>query len=417
MTDFAEETARLTRSRMIYASAVFLIVMAVAGVIEHYAHSGRDLVFAVILLAQALVIGASILAMRRWKSATVPIATVAISVLCCLIAVYHIAVYGEAEILAMALAYLVIGTTVALPWGVRGQLPVAATALFAYGLAVAAGVHAPISAGMALIGLAAIGSVSVMGAYFLDHYRRSIFTQAQALQTANAALMESSRLRNDFIAGVSHELRTPLNIIIGYTDLLLDNNFGELPPPMREPLRRVDHSAQQLLHLINDLIDLSRVEAGRLRVDMKSVPLSTLFDEMNNLAESLLRDRPIRFRSSLDDGIRVQADTERLRQVLLNLIGNAAKYTAVGEIVLCAAEADDEVDISVQDTGVGIPEAELQDIFRPFFRGSLRGDVTGAGLGLSLSSRLAALMGGSIAVASRPGEGSTFTLHLKRARS
>jgi signal transduction histidine kinase len=289
---------------------------------------------------------------------------------------------------------------------------VAVAALAAYIAGLAMGLPAPISASLGLAGVAGVSALSVAGSWMLETYRRDLLRANRDLQAAYEAVKQAGQTKNEFIANLSHELRTPLNTIVGYTDLLLDNDFGAVGDEMRAPIERISRSADNLRALINDLIDLALIEAGRLRMEIKEVPLAPLFDEIAAQAEPLLRDRPIRFRYAEPAALAVRADAARLRQILSNLVGNAAKYTSQGEIEVCAKRSDGHVLIEVSDTGIGVPKDEMQAIFKPFYRGSRRGNAGGAGLGLSMSARLAELMGGAITVESDVGKGSKFTLHL-----
>ncbi len=413
-----DTTARLVANRLPYATAAFVLIFAVAWIFEHLVHPERDLVFGTLFASEALaLLLASLLCRTRpLHRAAVSIAVLAAVIVLGLIASYHVLVGGEAEILAMALSYVVAGTTVALPWGMRGQLPVVLAALSAFLAALGLGVRGVISAGLGFVGLAGIGILSLMGAHFQSQYRRRLLRQAEELRAANEALRRANRAKNDFIAHVSHELRTLLSVVMGYTDLLLDDSYGDLGA-FREPIEKIDRAAAQLHRLINDLIDLSRIEAGRLHLEITDVPLAPLVQEIGALAEALLRGRPVRFVTNGTSGLAVRADAHRLRQILVNLVTNAAKYTETGTIELRAGAQGNSVVIEVADTGIGIPAHEQQAIFEPFYRGSGRTRSGGAGLGLSLSAKLAALMGGRITVASTPGAGSVFRVHLSAAAS
>ena len=416
--DYALETRQLIRNRLPYGVLFFIAVFLLAWALEHHIHPQNDAAYGYFLLSQSIVLVGAIIAtrMRRYEPHTVEIVTGAVVIVCGLIAGYYIAVRDAAELLAMALVYLQMGTTVAVPWGVRGQLPVAAAAAIFYLIALATGIPTPISGSITFLGLVAVGIVAILGAYFLDNYRLQMVQQAHELQAANEALTNADSAKNDFIANVSHELRTPLATILGYTELLLDNNYGEVAPEMRETIERIERSATYLGKLINDLIDLSRIESGRLTIKMDTVDVSPLCHEMTAVAESLLHDRPVHFKVSVPDELTVNADGQRVHQILVNLVGNAVKYTEKGEIALRGRSSNGEVLLEVEDTGVGIPEAEQKSIFDAFFRGTRRANSGGAGLGLSVSIRLANLMGGTITVKSAPGQGSTFTLRLPSVR-
>jgi signal transduction histidine kinase len=238
-----------------------------------------------------------------------------------------------------------------------------------------------------------------------------------ALETARLVeeLDGANRLKSEFVATMSHELRSPLNIIIGYHELLLDGAFGALNDRQRDPLRRADRSARELLDLISATLDLSRLEAKRIAVDVSEVEVAELVDEVGREYSTVL-DRPgLSVRWFAAHGLpRVATDRVKLKMVLKNLVGNAVKFTDQGEVSLTATARDDGVEFAVVDTGVGIPiDAQLM-IFEPFrqlevTRTRLRG---GAGLGLYIVKRLLDALGGTITLESEVGRGSVFRVWL-----
>jgi signal transduction histidine kinase len=328
---------------------------------------------------------------------------------------YHVLVRGEGEVLNMALLYLVTGTMVLIPWDWEGQLPVALSAMLSYGIAVASGAHYATTLAINLLGLGAISALSVGGAAFLAQQRRALWQQTAALRAANAALAEANRAKNEFIANVSHELRTPLGVIVGYTDLLLDDEFGTLSSETREALERIAHAGRNLVHRVADLLDLARIEAGRLEVRPGRVELAAVFADMTRVVEPWLKGKDVRFHTQLSDAVGVTADRDRLEQILVNLLSNAAKFTERGEIRLRARRSDDTVAIEVQDTGIGIDASDLATIFEPFGQGAGGKKFGGIGIGLSLSAVLARTMGGELTASSEVGRGSTFVVRLPAA--
>jgi signal transduction histidine kinase len=264
----------------------------------------------------------------------------------------------------------------------------------------------------------AVGGVGtgVLLASFGERRRRGSSSELADLRASNQQLHERCVRKDEFLASVSHELRTPLNVVLGYIDLLLDHSFGSLEPAQRDILHRITKNASNLSHLINDLVDLSRIEAGRMRIEMEIVELAPLFADLAAVMEVLLAGREVTFRAEIASGCdRLHADPDRLKQIVSNLLVNAVKFTERGGIVLEAAPAKTGiVEISVTDTGIGIPVADQQAIFEPFRQAHDRERrAPGAGIGLSISSRLAVLMGGSLRVESAPGRGSCFTLALE----
>lgn len=414
---FGAETNRLITDRLPIGAAAFAAVFAIAWIVEHRTHPERDGYFAAVYGLELLTAGAAVVLARRagWSSRSRGLAVVLAVALIAQVGSYHVLVRGEGEVLNIALLYLVTGTMVLIPWDWQGQLPVALSAMLSYGIALACGARSATPLAINLLGLGAIGALSVGGAAFLAQQRRALWQQTAALRTANAALAEANRTKNQFIANVSHELRTPLSIIVGYTDLLLDDAFGTLSSETREALERVAHTGRNLVHLVADLLDLARIEAGRLEVRLDRVELAAVFADMTRVVEPWLRGKDVRFHTQLSDAIGVTADRDRLEQILVNLLSNAAKFTEHGEIRLRARRSDDTVAIEVQDTGCGIDSADLPAIFEPFAQGARGKQAGGAGIGLSLSAVLARTMGGELTASSKVGRGSTFVVRLPAA--
>jgi signal transduction histidine kinase/DNA-binding response OmpR family regulator len=236
-----------------------------------------------------------------------------------------------------------------------------------------------------------------------------------SLALANARLVEqlerANRLKSDFVATMSHELRTPLNIVVGYNDLLLDGEFGPLTAEQIDVLRRMDKSAHGLLELINATLDLSRLEAGRVPLEVKEIILSDLVSELDAEA-SELRDKPnVDFVWDVAPQLPpLHTDPVKLKVVLKNLIGNAVKFTAEGRVTVGVRSREGGVEFSVTDTGIGIAPETLPIIFEPFRQGesSMTRRFGGVGLGLHIARRLLDVLGGRITVDSEVGRGSTF---------
>jgi signal transduction histidine kinase len=231
----------------------------------------------------------------------------------------------------------------------------------------------------------------------------------QNVQTARELEVASGH-KSAFLASMSHELRTPLNAVIGFSDVLLEEMFGPLNERQAEYVRDIRDSGRHLLELINEILDLSKVEAGRMELEPAWLSLPGLLD--SGLA--LVRERAVRqaLVVSLDvgDGVgEVWADEVKLKQVVVNLLTNAVKFTPSGGAVDVRAWAEgDEVVVTVRDTGVGVAMEDQARIFEAFQRGDRRVSVEGTGLGLTLSKRFVELHGGRIWVDSAVGEGSTF---------
>jgi len=240
------------------------------------------------------------------------------------------------------------------------------------------------------------------------------------LAQANEQLKDLDRLKSMFIASMSHELRTPLNSIIGFTGVVLAGMAGELTARQQDQLQRVYGSAKHLLALITDVIDISKIEAGFIDVFEERIEVAALVDEAVQTVQPAAREKKLEIRVSVPPGIMVQADRRRLLQCLLNFMSNAVKYTVEGNITVEACVRGNWLDISVEDTGIGVDEAGLSRLFQPFERidSHLRVKTPGTGLGLYLTRKIATeLLSGSVEVSSTPGLGSRFTLHVPREGS
>jgi signal transduction histidine kinase len=422
---FALENARLTSARLPIAGLVFLASLGVVWVVEHYVHPGRDATYALVYGLEALVWAVA----SAWcrQTTALPKRCLAIAIASAiaqiaLIASYHITERGEAEILALALVYFCVGMMVLIPWGAGGQSIVTAASVVAFVAAVALEVRAVTPIELHVIGLLCIGSVTVLSAAALQRYRFGVFRQAAELRSANSDLQQANRAlaaadvaKTQMLANVSHELRTPLSVMIGYSGLIRDGTFGELSPALRETIDRIYANSQTLLGLANDLLDLSRLQANKIDLHLEPVPLAPLCAEAVACLPELLRDKPVKLRSDVPARAEVFADRDRLRQVLVNLLTNAAKFTQEGQIELRARVLNENTGIvEVADTGVGIAPDEQESIFELFRRGSQCGQVGGAGIGLALSRQLTEAMGGRLTVSSTLGKGATFTVHLPR---
>jgi signal transduction histidine kinase len=247
---------------------------------------------------------------------------------------------------------------------------------------------------------------------------RELDEKNSALILANAAANEAVRTERDFIASMSHELRTPLTAIIGYSDMLLMNMFGELSDRQRQRLQIVRDSGARLLHLINDLLDLSRIQAGKLHLTIAPFAPAAMLERTAMELNVLAQKNGLHFKREIDPNLPPQllGDEKRLQQIVTNLLGNAFKFTKQGEVCLRAHanHAAQMWTISVSDTGEGIPPEAIETIFEKYqqIQSDMQRGVTGTGLGLPITRDLVELMGGMITVKSAVGEGSTFTISL-----
>lgn len=247
--------------------------------------------------------------------------------------------------------------------------------------------------------------------------------EKQQLKAELVSLKELNRLKSEFLANTSHELRTPMNAIIGYTSLLVDKIYGDLTDKQLTALKRINLSANNLLQLINNILDISKLSAGKINLFIEDFRLSDLMQETVSVMSALAQEKKLYLKLDPVPDVTVSADKTRLRQILINLIGNAVKFTNSGgvkvslETVKEHADAQAEssyIKISITDTGIGIKPENLKKIFEEFHQAdaSTTREYGGTGLGLSISKKLAELMNGRIEVESTPQKGSTFFLIL-----
>lgn len=286
-----------------------------------------------------------------------------------------------------------------------------------------------------------LGAVVTGLALLLQHERRQaarLVERSRELERLSSELLRANRMKNDFLANVSHELRTPLNAIVGFVDLLREGVYGELSPRQAKPVERIEASANHLRHLVDQILDLAKMAAGRLDVHNESLDIRPFILDVASEMESLLNERSLSLSLVMGGALpRIRTDPTHLRQILVNLIGNAVKYTDAGSIVVktrtLSAEtalsqglpqalgvAQKEIDlwlaVQVIDSGIGIAITDQERVFEEFEQvdSGPRTDspIRGTGLGLAISRRLARLLKGDLLVASEPGKGSTFTLWL-----
>ena len=283
-------------------------------------------------------------------------------------------------------------------------------------------------------------AVFVLLGRLLLHERRQariLAERSRELERLSSELLRANRMKNEFLASVSHELRTPLNAIVGFVDLLREGVYGELGPRQVKPVERIEASANHLRNLVDQILDLAKMAAGRLDVHREVLEVRPFILDVASEVESLVSEKGLSLSLAMGSSIpRIRTDPTHLRQILVNLIGNAVKYTAAGTIVVrtrtvsrpeaislglpddpeIVDPGDSWLAVQVVDQGVGIAPADQIRIFEEFEQADPgpRTDSPhrGTGLGLSISRRLARLLGGDITVMSEVGKGSTFTLWL-----
>jgi signal transduction histidine kinase len=241
------------------------------------------------------------------------------------------------------------------------------------------------------------------------------FATQSAIAIHNARLYReleaASRHKSQFLANMSHELRTPMNAILGYTELMADGIYGGVPEPMRDVLGRVEASGRHLLGLINDVLDLSKIEAGQLTLTLADYSMKEVVDAVVAAVEALVAEKRLRMVVDLAPELPTgRGDQRRLAQVLLNLVGNAIKFTEQGEIAIRVGSGAGLFTVAVSDTGPGIAPADQERIFEEFQQAdaSTTRPKGGTGLGLAIARRIVAMHGGRLWVESAVGQGATF---------
>lgn len=235
------------------------------------------------------------------------------------------------------------------------------------------------------------------------------------LEWQSSELEKASRLKSEFLAAMSHELRTPLNVIIGYTSLMRERIYGELSDVQDDTLHKVHITSQHLLALINDVLDLSKIEAGKMPLHLEEVDLHSMISDLSETIMPMVRKKQLVYENAIAEDVPlITTDRTKLKQILLNLLSNAIKFTPKGTVRVEAEPIADRVRIRVSDTGIGIKPEHLEVIFDDFRQldQSHTREYGGTGLGLSITKNLLALLGGQITVESTYGNGSRFTVSL-----
>jgi signal transduction histidine kinase len=284
------------------------------------------------------------------------------------------------------------------------------------------------------------GAIVIALALLLRYERRQaqrLADRSRELEHLSSELIRVNRMKSEFLANVSHELRTPLNAIVGFVDLLREGVYGDLTPRQAGPVHRIEVSANHLRHLVDQILDLAKMAAGRLEVHAEALDLKPFVLDVASEVEPLAAEKQLNLSLALGPLPRMRTDPMHLRQVLVNLLGNAVKYTHAGSIVVRGRTIPVEeapnvvarlrgitrprtdlpwIALQVADTGIGIAKADQERIFEEFeqVNAGPRGDSLnrGTGLGLPISRRLTRLLGGDITVDSELGKGSVFTVWL-----
>jgi signal transduction histidine kinase len=231
------------------------------------------------------------------------------------------------------------------------------------------------------------------------------------VERKNMALQQASQHKSEFLANMSHELRTPMNAILGFTDLLLDGIYGELDERVRRPMDQIHQNGQNLLRLINDVLDLSKIEAGRMELFLAEYNAVEILEAVVNTARPLAEGKGLTLHASIEGKVgSCFGDGRRMFQVLLNLVGNAVKFTRRGQVEVGLAAGNGQIHYMVKDTGIGIRPEQMEAIFEEFGQGdsTVTKEFGGTGLGLAISKRFVTMHGGRIWAESTPEVGSTF---------
>jgi len=384
-------------SQLLYAWLILLLSPFVTLLVRHWGRSGRtDLAGYVFLTYFMVVIGVN--------TSTIG---------------------GLSPILAPGLLLLVAISGLFLPPLHSFVIAAIASGVFIAGLAVlysgaqVAMLSLPLAeAFVALMVVAALAFMALVSQLVTADLRKALDEATYDLVEANRKLKDASEMKSQFTARTSHELRTPLSAIIAFTDLALHESYGPLTDKLREALGHVFSSARHLKGIINDLLDLSKIEAGQLSIVDEPFPLAKLVETVESSCAEAASEKGLKWSLRAKPGMpeTLSGDVNRIGQILVNLAGNAVKYTDKGEVeVVIERRGADRWQALVRDTGVGIPEDQRESIFeayRQLSNGSANTKTRGTGLGLAITRHLVRLMGGTIQVESTLGKGSTFTVEL-----
>ena len=248
---------------------------------------------------------------------------------------------------------------------------------------------------------------------------RRVNERTLELARLNEELKRLNKVKSDFVSAVSHELRTPLTSIKGYASILMTGKLGPVSPVQKERLEKINSHSNNLTHLINNLLDIARIESGRVQMEIKEVVIKDLLDSIIDTITPQIKEKNISLKINIKtDADKIKADPGQIERVFLNLLSNAVKFTpGKGIIVISAVDKTGIVEFSVEDTGIGIPKQDLEKVFEEFFRSdnAAAQEIKGTGLGLSLVKKIIEAHNGKIWVESELGKGTKFSFTISKA--
>jgi signal transduction histidine kinase len=411
------ELEKLARARLPLAVALLLAFLVGALPIEAYYYPWHLRGYCLVLGVQTALSLVALIAARWWTNRVRVLATVWATVMGLCVLGYYPLVDGDATLALAAVLCVISAMPAILPFGLRHQLALCVSVTIGLIVILLMGTSSALPFPYLVVSLVAVGTLSTIGATSLQSYRLDAMQREAVLRQAHEHLRlalgraeGAVEMRSRLVANVSHELRTPVNVIVGYADMVLD--AVDDPKTVRSLVRRIRQYAVTLDSLISQLLDLSRLSCGKVELVAEPIDLARVMDEVAHDARLLTRGRPITVSASCTvSGL--ESDPLRLRQILNNLVTNAARATQAGRIAIDARRDGDWLVLAVSDTGCGIAPEKHAAIFDAFEQvGKQTLSESGIGLGLAIVRQLVEVLDGEIVVDSALGSGATFTVRL-----